>query len=43
MATHILPRDDKLVAAVAEYPQNVLAGGPEQMWGVQWGIPTAAR
>lgn len=33
MATHMLPRDDKLVAAVAECPQNVLAGGPKENMG----------
>lgn len=33
MATDRLPRDDKLVAAVAESPQNVLAGGPEENMG----------
>lgn len=33
MATYKLPRDDKLVAAVAESPQNVLAGGPKENMG----------
>jgi hypothetical protein len=33
MATHRLPRDERLVAAVAESPQNVLAGGPAENMG----------